>query len=57
MNAIDEWRMEGKKQRDTEIVTNMLKKGLTISLISECTGLSSAKIEKLKKKIKEEEEL
>ncbi|WP_342779163.1 Rpn family recombination-promoting nuclease/putative transposase [Paenibacillus hemerocallicola] len=40
-------RVEGKAERDKEIVASMLKKGLSVSLIAEVTGLSEAEIETL----------
>jgi predicted transposase/invertase (TIGR01784 family) len=40
-------RVEGKAERDKEIAASMLKKGLSVSLIAEVTGLSEAEIETL----------
>ena len=41
-------RWEGRQERDKEVVLNMLKKKLDISVISEVTGLSEKTIKKLK---------
>ena len=43
---------EGYEQRTIEIAKNMLNKGMDISTISECTGLSKEEIEELKWKLK-----
>ena len=40
---------EGYEQGTIEIAKNMLNKGIYISTISECTGLSKEKIESLSK--------
>ncbi|MCP3776046.1 Rpn family recombination-promoting nuclease/putative transposase [Paenibacillus sp. MZ04-78.2] len=44
-------RAEGKTERDKEIATSMLQKGLPVSLIVEVTGLSETEIEALNKKL------
>ena len=41
-------RREGRQERDKEVITNMLKKKLDISLISEVTGIPAKEIKKLK---------
>ena len=41
---------QGKSSRNIEIAKNMLNKGMDISTISECTGLSKEEIEELKSK-------
>ena len=41
-------RREGRQERDKEVITNMLKKKLDISLISEVTGMPAKEIKKLK---------
>ena len=38
---------QGKSSRNIEIAKNMLNKGMDISVISECTGLSKEKIKEL----------
>ena len=38
---------EGKEEERQEIAKTMLKKGIDISVISECTGLSIKKIDRL----------
>ncbi len=47
------WKEEGLKKGlekgRAEVATNMLKKGLKLSVISEVTGLSQSKIKGLKK--------
>jgi predicted transposase/invertase (TIGR01784 family) len=42
-------KIEGKIEEKTEIALKMLKKGMDIEDICDCTGLSKEKIEKLKK--------
>ncbi|MDE0119888.1 MAG: hypothetical protein OXM55_07780 [Bdellovibrionales bacterium] len=61
MDARDYWREEGRQEgqqegwqkgreeRDKEVILNMLKKKLDISVISEVTGLSEEAIKKRKK--------
>ncbi len=41
-------RQEGRQERDKEVIFNMLKKKIDISVISEVTGLSEKAIRKLK---------
>ena len=41
-------RQEGRQERNKEVILNMLKKKLDISVISEVTGLSEKEIKKLK---------
>ena len=43
-----EGRLEGKKESKVEIAKNMLINNLSITIISDCTGLSKEEIEKLK---------
>ncbi len=43
-----EGRQEGRQARDREVILSMLQKNLDISLISEVTGQTKAKILKLK---------
>ena len=45
--ARDEGKIEGKLERNIEIATNALKKGLSIKDISEITGLSEEEIKKI----------
>ena len=46
--GIEQGLNKGLKQKETEIVKNMLQKKIDINLISEITGLSKDEIEKLK---------
>ena len=39
--------MEGRDERSREIVTNMLRNGLSVQTICDCTGLSAEEITKL----------
>ena len=41
-------RLEGRHERDKEVILNMLKKSADLSFISEVTGLSKKEINKLK---------
>ena len=43
-----EGRQEGRQEERQQVVLNMLKKKLNISVISEVTGLSKTEIKKLK---------
>ena len=43
----EEGRMEGRDERSREIVTNMLRNGLSVQTICDCTGLSAEDITKL----------
>lgn len=43
-----EGKLEGKKESKVEIAKNMLINNLSITIISDCTGLSKEEIEKLK---------
>ncbi len=51
LNAMEKGRKkgikEGAKENQNKIISNMLKKGLSIELISECTDLSKNEILKL----------
>ena len=42
---------EGEKQKETEIVKNMILKNIPLDVISECTNLSLESVEKLAKEI------
>ena len=44
----EEGRIAGWRERDKQIVLNMLKKSADIAFISEVTGLSKAEIKKFK---------
>jgi predicted transposase/invertase (TIGR01784 family) len=44
-------REEGKLEGKLEIAASMLKKGLSVTLIAEVTGLSAAEIETLNERI------
>ena len=44
---LDEARDEGKRERNIEIVKNMLSKNMDIKLISEITGLTENEINSL----------
>ncbi len=50
-SALDYAESRGRAERDKEIATNMLQKGLPSSLIAEVTGLSEPEIEALNKKL------
>lgn len=43
----EEGREEGRDEGRTEVALNLLRKGLSVSLISEVTGLSAVEVEKL----------
>ena len=43
-----EGEKKGRKERDKEVVVNMLKEKINISVISKVTGLPTNKIKKLK---------
>ena len=45
---------EGEKQKETEIVKNMILKNIPLDVISECTNLSLESVEKLAKEITSE---
>ncbi|GGA05172.1 hypothetical protein GCM10008018_59020 [Paenibacillus marchantiophytorum] len=47
----EEGRLEGKAERDKEVVAGMLQEGLSVSVISRITGLSEAEIEELGKQV------
>jgi predicted transposase/invertase (TIGR01784 family) len=38
---------KGRKERDVEIAKELIKKGISIEIISETTGLSSEEIERI----------
>ena len=46
--GIKKGRQEGRRNRETEVVLNMLKNKIDISVISKVTGLSKEEIEKLR---------
>ncbi len=46
--GIKKGRQEGRQEERQQVVLNMLKKKLNISVISEVTGLSEKEIKKLK---------
>ena len=46
-SSLEEARMEGKMERDKEVIARMLQEKMQISVISKVTGLSRAQIKKL----------
>lgn len=53
LNSFEKFLLKkGKKQRDNEIATNMLKEGYKIDSISKVTGLKISEIEELKNNLK-----
>ena len=46
--GIEKGRQEGRRNRETEVVLNMLKNQIDVSIISKVTGLSKEEIDKLK---------
>ena len=47
--GMEKGRIEGRTERDKEVILNMLKEKLDISLVSKVTGVSIEEIKKLKK--------
>ncbi len=48
--GLQKGRLEGQQKGQQEVALQMLKKGLSLSLVCECTGLSESALKKLQKK-------
>ncbi len=49
--GLKEGRLEGERNAKFETARNLLKKNISVEIITECTGLSTDEVLKIKKEI------